>query len=569
MARRPRRHAARRPNGVGAYHLFLSSALKKAMKGQKSPAARTAAFKKAQAEARAAKKKGFSAAMIAAAKSANVKAQAKKKTLRAKRAGKITVRTARKYAGGKVAYKKMTRAQRRELRAAGRRRKGMVSASRRAAAAAAKKVAPVRRRRVAAAKAASARRGAPKGGGKGVSLMKQAAAAYRAGKYKSMKEALKAMAGKKVVAAKPASKKPRRAKAPAAKPASAKAPRRAKKAAASKRGGKAKAPVTKAGKARRAMKRNPDFRGAFSGAKSFLGGLANLKLVGEAALAGVAHGFVAPKVHDLLEEYVPYSVDLPMVGRVSAASFSYTITGVAAGAALSAVGSAFSQPMLRDLGKVAAVSGLVMDVVGLVQKASGSSFGAIYDQGVTYGAISADGMTYGEIYNDGQTYGGVVADGMVEYGDVVIGEYGDAMPADAEDSGADFSVAEGEAMIAGPASWFQRFGRAPKRVMGIRSAKSRHAGREGHRWGWLIKLVGPEKAAQIAALPPEKRLRVIADLRRQAVSSLANAMAEQAAGTTGANLLPAPQDMGLDLTGAPAGVGGAVSYGAVYAGNGF
>jgi hypothetical protein len=317
------------------------------------------------------------------------------------------------------------------------------------------------------------------------------------------------------------------------------------------------------------MRRNPSFGGALSGAKSFLGGLANLKLVGEAALAGVAHGFVAPKVHDLLEEYVPYSVDLPMVGRVSAASFSYTITGVAAGAALSAVGSAFSQPMLRDLGKVAAVSGLVMDVVGLVQKASGSSFGAIYDQGVTYGAISADGMTYGEIYNDGQTYGGVVADGMVEYGDVVIGEYGDAMPADAEDSGADFSVAEGEAMIAGPASWFQRFGRAPKRVMGIRSAKSRHAGREGHRWGWLIKLVGPEKAAQIAALPPEKRLRVIADLRRQAVSSLANAMAEQAAGTTGANLLPAPQDMGLDLTGAPAGVGGAVSYGAVYAGNGF
>ena len=554
MARPLRHNAARRSNGVGAYHLFLSSALKKAMKGQKSPAARKAAFKKAQAEARAAKK-------------ANVKAQAKKKALSAKRGGKITVRTARKYAGGKVAYKKMTRAQRRELRTAGRRRKGMVSASRRAAAAAAKKVAPMRRRRVAAAKAASARRGAPKGGGKGVSLMKQAAAAYRAGKYKSMKEALKAMAGKKVVAAKPASKKPRRAKAPAAKaprrakaPA-AKAPRRAKKAA--------KAVKSNPRRARRAMKRNPDFRGALSGAKSFLGGLANLKLVGEAALAGVAHGFVAPKVHDLLEEYVPYSVDLPMVGRVSAASFSYTITGVAAGAALSAVGSAFSQPMLRDLGKVAAVSGLVMDVVGLVQKASGSSFGAIYDQGVTYGAISADGMTYGEIYNDGQTYGGVVADGVVEYGDVVIGEYGDAMPADAEDSGADFSVAEGEAMIAGPASWFQRFGRAPKRVMGIRSAKSRHAGREGHRWGWLIKLVGPEKAAQIAALPPEKRLRVIADLRRQAVSSLANAMAEQAAGTTGANLLPAPQDMGLDLTGAPAGVGGAVSYGAVYAGNGF
>jgi hypothetical protein len=178
-------------------------------------------------------------------------------------------------------------------------------------------------------------------------------------------------------------------------------------------------------------------------------------------------------------------------------------------------------------------------------------------------------MCNGEIYNDGQTYGGVVANGMVEYGDVVIGEYADAMPADAEDSGADFSVSEGEAILSGPASWMQRFGRSPKRAMGIRSAKSRHAGREGHRWGWLINLVGMDKAAEIAALPPEKRLRVIADLRRQAVSSLANAMAEKAAGTTGANLLPAPQDMGLDLTGAPTGAGGVLSYGAVYAGNGF
>ena len=82
-----------------------------------------------------------------------------------------------------------------------------------------------------------------------------------------------------------------------------------------------------------------------------------------------------------------------------------------------------------------------------------------------------------------------------------------------------------------------------------------------------------DKAAQIAALPPERRLQVIAALRKQAVDSLANLMNEQAAMTTASvapaqNLLPAPEAMGLDLTGAPMGVGG--SYGSVmYAGNGF
>jgi hypothetical protein len=94
-----------------------------------------------------------------------------------------------------------------------------------------------------------------------------------------------------------------------------------------------------------------------------------------------------------------------------------------------------------------------------------------------------------------------------------------------------------------------------------------------------------EKAKQIAALPPEKRLAVIDGLRKQAVSSLANLMATQAAGSSTApqtelttamaaapqqNLLPAPQSMGLDLTGAAMGAGAAGSYGTVvYAGSGF
>jgi hypothetical protein len=103
--------------------------------------------------------------------------------------------------------------------------------------------------------------------------------------------------------------------------------------------------------------------------------------------------------------------------------------------------------------------------------------------------------------------------------------------------------------------------------------KSRHAGREGHRWGWLIKLVGMDKAQQIAALSPEKRVEVIARLRKAALESLANSLNAAAVQTTAQvapaqNLLPAPQDAGLDLTGAVGAASGA--YGAtMYAGGGY
>ena len=161
----------------------------------------------------------------------------------------------------------------------------------------------------------------------------------------------------------------------------------------------------------------------------------------------------------------------------------------------------------------------------------------------------------------------------VSYGAVVGSEYADAMPADAEDSGADFNVAEGQALMDGPVAWLRRFGKSPVRATGIRGMKSRHAGKEGHRWGWMIKLVGMDKAQQIAALSPEKRVEVIARLRKAALESLANSLNAAAVQTTSQvapaqNLLPAPQDAGLDLTGAAGAAGGA--YGAhMYAGGGY
>jgi hypothetical protein len=170
----------------------------------------------------------------------------------------------------------------------------------------------------------------------------------------------------------------------------------------------------------------------------------------------------------------------------------------------------------------------------------------------------------------------------MDYGAACMSEYADAETADAADSGADFSAEEGQALMDGPLAFLRRFGRAPRRMTGVRGAKSRHAGRAGHRWGWLIKLVGMDRAAKIAALSPEKRLKVIAALRKQALDSLSTIMAEQASTTTSEhlllpqcparpNLLPAPQAMGLDLMAlGSGGAMGAGGYGSVvYAGSGF
>ena len=543
MARRTRRHARRR-NGVGAYHVRFGRLLKKANLKGKSAAVRKATFKRLIAKAKAGK---ASAADRAAAKKANAAYVIKRRARKVRRGGKTRAEAGLLRRGRRPAQLALLNPRRRSAKAQRmnpRRRlpKRMLLNPRRRSAKA-RRTNPLtpllysRKARKASRKARKARRGA-----------RRSMKALRMNPPSRLK----------------ASRKARKARRGARRSMKALRmnPRRRSMKMLRNRG-------MRRASSRRASKRGM-FAGALSAAKGFSRGLFTPAGLLSAAAVGVAHGVVAPKVHEALAKYLPQSIELPLVGRVSASSFSYTLTGALAGAALAVVGKKMRKPAIEKMGYAAALSGVVLDVVGLVQ---GSEYGEIFLDGQTYGELSVDGMTYGELSVDGMTYGGISADGVVEYGDVMIAEYADAMLADAEDSGADFSQSEGQALMAGPFAWLKRFGSAPKRAIGVRTAKSRHAGREGHRWGWLVKLVGPEKAAQIAALPPQKRLQVIADLRRQAVSSLANVMAEKAAQTTAAvapaNLLSAPQDMGLDLTGGVSAPGGALGYGAIYAGAGF
>jgi hypothetical protein len=328
--------------------------------------------------------------------------------------------------------------------------------------------------------------------------------------------------------------------------------------------------------------------GVLAAEKNFYGNLVSVPGLVSVVGVGIAHGVVAPMVADYLAQMLPSRIELPVVGSVGASNLAFTATGLVAGGALVGLGATVAkgqQALLNKMAMLAVGGGALIDIVGLVMNAgSGSQMGAIDDNGNVYGAIDNDGTVYGAIDNDGTVYGDVVSYGgyeyaglmedgtNVSYGTVVGSEYADAMPADAEDSGADFNVAEGQALVEGPVAWLKRFGKSPVRATGIRGMKSRHAGREGHRWGWLIKLVGMDKAQQIAALPPQQRLEVLAKLRKAALESLANSMNAQAMQTTAQvasqNLLPAPQDAGLDLTGAVGAAGGA--YGAtMYAGGGY
>jgi hypothetical protein len=122
-----------------------------------------------------------------------------------------------------------------------------------------------------------------------------------------------------------------------------------------------------------------------------------------------------------------------------------------------------------------------------------------------------------------------------------VGDYAQSNLADAMYSGADFSSDEGAALVNGRESWMRRFGGAPHRVSvtGRGSGPSHLAGREGHRWGWLIKTVGWEKAQEICALAPAKRVAILKKMRETALATFNQEMAAASAAASTTAALPA------------------------------
>jgi hypothetical protein len=149
---------------------------------------------------------------------------------------------------------------------------------------------------------------------------------------------------------------------------------------------------------------------------------------------------------------------------------------------------------------------------------------ALDNQGV-FGGIAMDN------YGDGMAY---EIGGFSSPFDDAASAYGSAELADAQHAGADLDVAEGQAACAGPQKWMNRFGHPPHRMNamgGSPGAPSHLAGRRGHRWGWMIKLIGFKKFQRLAALPPKQRLTLIKKMRRAAIITMKRELKPQ---------LPAP-----------------------------
>lgn len=195
--------------------------------------------------------------------------------------------------------------------------------------------------------------------------------------------------------------------------------------------------------------------------------------------------------------------------------------------------------------------------------------GIALDNEGMFGGLAVDnaGMFHGIALENEGMFGGIALD---NYGDGMAYELGDlsgpfddaaaayasASYADAMHAAADFDVAEGQAAVEGAGSWMNRFGHPPVRLSpmgGARGAASHLAGRHGHRWGWLVKLVGFKKFQQIAQLPPEQRVRLINSLRQQAMGMVQRELT--------AGVPPQPEAVSGSTASAPQGVDS--SYGAM------
>jgi len=129
-------------------------------------------------------------------------------------------------------------------------------------------------------------------------------------------------------------------------------------------------------------------------------------------------------------------------------------------------------------------------------------------------------------FGDGMAYD------VVPFAKGSVVDYSGASLADAYYAPADLSVQEGQAALSGVHAWHQTFGDAPVQAINYNGQGiSSLAGRPGHRFGWLICLVGWERFAKIAALSPEKRVALLEQIKAQAIATVEQQTAAAASAT--------------------------------------
>jgi hypothetical protein len=245
-------------------------------------------------------------------------------------------------------------------------------------------------------------------------------------------------------------------------------------------------------------------------------------------LAGAAaHNYIARPLVSMAYSYVPMAVQSAVapVARFIAPAQSF-LTGVLVAALLQHKRIPLKPATKKQLAVALIGSGAVMDAF--------RAYGGDYSGAMTlpgYGnAMTIPG------YGNAMTIPGYGAIGM-DLGDggaydvvpmgALAAEYNGASAADAGACPADLSVEEGEAALSGPGYWRKYFGPPPMHAAST-SMHSNLVGRPGHRWGWLIKMIGFERFSKLASISPDARVQLLANLKAQAIQ-MADAQIAQAA----------------------------------------
>lgn len=225
----------------------------------------------------------------------------------------------------------------------------------------------------------------------------------------------------------------------------------------------------------------------------------NLPFTLQGLVVGSAFGILAPMVGGTAGRYLALAGGAALVFGGGIDAFNYAI-----GSSEAAKDAAFEDELNIDLSAD-------MDDLDSV----------LADEGL--GSLALGDLALSNMGDLAMTNG--LGDGMA-YETAPIGaapsseDYGQSSLADAHYSGADFSPTEGQALMNGKGAFARRFGHAPVRhSRRTASGPSHLAGREGHRWGWLVRMVGWQRAQQIAALPPKRRVQFLRRMRQAAIQS--------------------------------------------------
>lgn len=315
----------------------------------------------------------------------------------------------------------------------------------------------------------------------------------------------------------------------------------------------------------------------------------------------IALGYGALKIHEMLKPYVVGSVipaiqdaaskvsGIPVIGGVAgavtesvvtpvlskASAYPYTSTAIVGGLTLGYLAKKgfVSKPAAAMVAGAAATVGIVLD---RVSQSSGAELGALHTNPHCYGdggqyMIGRNSTALGADHHMGAIQMGAIDMGAVHMSGLHLAGahdslYGDASLADAKACTCVMMPDEVAAAKAGKMAYTRKFGTSPRNLKSGQSLMSRHAGRPGHRYGWIVKMLGFENFQKIASLPPKKRESVISQLQQQAIAAIPKLVAQQQA--QGASVESASIPVHGTLNGV-SGVEGA-AYGALmFAGNGY